>query len=123
MLATFSSYADLFGPYHPLTLRMLTELGIMLWRQHRKDDALIVLQRCLRDTTCALGRNHELRLRLLVALRDLLTELSDYEKAVAAQKEVVECHDELFGADHPETFAARAILARMLLRNIPSDVS
>ena len=123
MLATFSSYEDLFGPCHPLTLRLLTEVGITLWRHRRTEDALIVFERGLRDTTRALGRNHDLRLRLLAALRDLFTELGDYEKAAAAQKELLECHAERFGAEHAETFAARETLARMLLRNIASDAS
>jgi hypothetical protein len=123
MWATFSSYEDLLGPCHPLTLRLLTEVGITLWRHRRTDDALIVLQRGLRDTTRALGRNHDLRLRLLAALRDLFTELGDYQKAAAAQKELLECHAELFGAEHAETSAAKETLARMLLRNTPSDAS
>jgi tetratricopeptide (TPR) repeat protein len=120
MLATFSSYEDMLGPCHPLTLRLLTEVGITLWQEQRIDEALIVLQRGLRDTTRALGRNHDLRLRLLAALRDLLTELGDYENAAAAQKELLERHAELFGAEHAETFAARETLARILLRSSPS---
>src|SRR5215471_19081817 len=83
MWATFCSYESLFGPYSPVTLRLLAEVGITLWRQRRTDDALIVLQRGLRDTTRTLGRNHDLRLRLLAALRELFTELGDYEKAAA----------------------------------------
>ena len=58
MLATFCSYEDHFGPFHPMTLRLLTEVGTGLWRHRRTDDALIVLQRGLRDTTRALGQNH-----------------------------------------------------------------
>jgi hypothetical protein len=123
MLATLSSYEDLLGPCHPMTLRLLTEVGIALWRHRETDDALIALERGLRDTTRTLERNHDLRLRLLAALRDLFTELGDYAKAAAAQKELLECHAERFGAEHPETFAARETLAQMLLRNIPSDAS
>jgi hypothetical protein len=123
MLATFSSYEDLFGPCHPLTLRLLAEVGITLWRHRRTDDALAALQRGLRDTARALGRNHDLRLRLLAALRDLFTELGDYKKAAAAQKELLECHAERFGAEHTETVAARGTLAALLLRSTASDAS
>ncbi|MGA7239852.1 MAG: tetratricopeptide repeat protein [Bryobacteraceae bacterium] len=117
MLATFSSYEDMLGPCHPLTLRLLTEVGITLWRERRIDEALIVLHRGLRDTARALGRNHDLRLRQLATLRDAFTDLGDYEKAAAAQKELLECHAELFGAEHDATFATRATLARILLRS------
>lgn len=117
MLATLSSYEDLFGSCHPLTLRMLTELGFALWHRRRTEDALRLLQRGLRDTTRVLGRNHELRLRLLSALRELFTELNECGEATATQKELLECHAELFGTEHPKTFAAREMLARMLLRN------
>jgi hypothetical protein len=98
-------------------------VGIALWREHRRDEALIVLQRGLRDAARALGRNHHLRLRLLASLRDLFTELDDHEKAAAAQKELMECHAELFGAEHAGTFAARETLTRMLMRNSPSSIS
>jgi hypothetical protein len=123
MLATFSSYQDLFGPCHPLTLRLLTELGIMLWRHRRTNDALIVLQQGLRDSTRAFGRNHDLRLRLLATLRDLFMELADCEKAAAAQKELLDRYVELFGAEHTETCAARETLERLLLQNPASDAA
>ena len=123
MLATFSSYQDMLGPYHPLTLQMLTEVGMALRRDGQRDEALITLQRGLRDTTRALGRNHHLRLRLLASLRDLYIELDDREKAASAQQELISCHAELFGADHAMTFAARETLVRMLMRNGPSGVS
>ena len=60
----------------------------------------------------ALGRNHDLRLRQLATLRDAFTDLGDDEKAAAAQKELLECHAELFGDEHDATFAARATLAQ-----------
>ena len=123
MLATFSSYADLLGPYHPVTLELLTEVGIALWRDQRRDEALIVLQRGLRDATRALGRNHHLRLRLLTSLRDLFAELDDQENAANAQKELLDCQTELLGAERAETFAAREMLARMLMWNTPSNIS
>src|SRR5262245_14014240 len=114
MLATFSSYEELFGPSHPLTLRLLTEVGITLWRHGRTRDALTTVQRGQRDTARVLGRNHALRLGLLAALRDLCIELHDYENAASAQRELLECHAERFGAEHAETLAAREILERIL---------
>jgi len=100
-----------------MTLRLLTEVGTALWRHDRTDDALIVLQRGLRDATRALGRNHGLRLRVLAALREIFTEIDDYEKAAAVQKELLECNAEIFGEEHAETSAARETLAQLLLRN------
>src|SRR5215469_4146888 len=107
MLATLCSYEGLFGSCHPITLRLLTEVGIAFWRLGRTDDALIILQRGLRDITRTLGRNHDLRLRALATLRDIFTEIDDYAKAAALQKELLECHAEIFGAGHAETSAAR----------------
>ena len=123
MLATFSSYEECFGPRHPLTLRLLTEVGIALWRHRRTEEALIVLQRGLRDVSRAQGRSSDLRLRILSALRDLFLDLCDYERAAAVQKDLLECHTEQFGAEHAETLAARKMLAQLLLRNAPSSAS
>jgi hypothetical protein len=123
MLATFCSYEERFGARHPVTLRLLTELGIALWRHRRTEEALIVFQRGLLDTPRTLGENGDLCMRLLSALRDLFADLGDYKRAAATQKELLECHTELFGVGHAETLAAREALEQLLLWNESSGVS
>jgi hypothetical protein len=65
-----------------------------------------------------LGREHDLRLRAIVALRDLLAAQRDHERAASVQRELLECQIRKLGCDHPETVRTRAGLATMLLDNL-----
>jgi hypothetical protein len=44
-----------------------------------------------------------------------------YERAASVQKELLECHVQRLGSDHPETLAARAQLGTLLLSG-PADL-
>ena len=114
MLATLSSYDNLFGPNHPMTLRLRSEIGIALWRRGELTRAQMVLERSIRDVTGVLGRYHEWRPRLLAALRDLVAQLGARDRAAALQREILECQETRLGTEHPEALAAREMLVRML---------
>ena len=62
-----------------------------------------------------LGREHQLRLRALAALAELLCERGELATAGSVQKELVECLGLGLGSDHSATLAARERLAKILL--------
>ena len=59
MVATLCCYEERFGPYHPITLRLMTEVAIQSRHQ-------ALLERAIRDVRRFLGRTHEMRLRAIV---------------------------------------------------------
>jgi hypothetical protein len=91
MIATLYSYEDWFGPSHPQTLRLMTEVALMLWELRDIVRARPLLERTARDCGRYFGREWEPRARLLAALRDLYLEQAESEKASAVQKELWEC--------------------------------
>jgi outer membrane protein assembly factor BamD (BamD/ComL family) len=118
MLATLCSYENLFGPYHPQTLRLMAEVANAYWRAGELSHARPLLERAVRDLGRHLGPEHDLYLRALTTLRDLFVAQRDYERAGAAQRELLECQIRRLGSDHSETLAARARLAAILFENV-----
>jgi hypothetical protein len=119
MLATLCSYETLFGPYHPQTLFLMAEAANACWQAGELACARPLLERAVRDLARFLGTEHDLRLRAIAALRDLFIAQHDYERAGATQRELFEYLIQRLGADHPETIAARARLAAILLESVP----
>jgi len=89
MLATLCSYENWFGPYHPQTLCLMTQVAIAYW-QAGEPQARPLLERVVRDLGRHLGADHALRLRAPAALGDLLAAECDYERAASVQREL-EC--------------------------------
>jgi hypothetical protein len=118
MLATLCSYESRFGPYHPQTLCLTAQVAIAHWQAGEPGPARPLLERAVRDMDHCLGREHDLRLRAIVALRDLLAAQRDHERAASVQRELLECQIRKLGCDHPETVRTRAGLATMLLDNL-----
>jgi hypothetical protein len=116
MLATLCSYECFLGPYHPQTLGLMAQVAIAHWQAGENQRARILLERAVRDLGRYLDRAHDLRLRALSSLRDLLLAQSDYERAGAVQAEILECQIQRLGGDHPDTRATREHLQTMLLR-------
>jgi hypothetical protein len=114
MMATLCSYENLFGPYHPQTLRLAVDVGVACWRLG-EPRARPLLERAVRDLGRILGRGSEIRFQAMTALRDLLIEQHEYEGAGAVQRELLECRVQRLGEDHPETLATRAHLVAILL--------
>lgn len=122
MVATLCCYEDRFGPYHPGTLRLMIDVAVQLQLQGRTDQARGLLERAIRDVQRFLGRTHEVRLRALSELCNLLIEQKHSVAACCLQRELVECQVERLGPNHPETLATRTELETMLLENA-SDLS
>jgi hypothetical protein len=115
MLATLCSYESWFGPYHPQTLLLMTQVAVGYWQAGDPSHARPLLERVVSDVGRCLGRDHDLRLRAIAILRDLLVSRRDYERAGAVQRELLECQAQKLGSEHPETLAARDNLAMILL--------
>jgi hypothetical protein len=58
----------------------------------------------------------------MAALRDILIAERDYERAGEIQGELLEFQIQRPGREHPETLAARADLAMILLEQVSSDM-
>jgi Tetratricopeptide repeat len=121
MIATLCSYESLFGPYHPQTLGLTAQVANAYWQAGEPAHARTLLERVVRDVGRCLGREHDLRLRAITTLRDLFVAQLDYERAEAMQRELIECHVQRLGGDHPETPAARTNLEMILLVRAGSD--
>src|SRR5215471_8559082 len=116
MLATLCSYEAWLGPYHPQTLSLLVQVGIAYLHAGEAVYALPVLERAVRDLGNHLRPDHELRLQALAALCDLLVATRDFDRAAAAQSELLRCQSLSLGSDHPQTVATRASLVTILLQ-------
>jgi hypothetical protein len=102
MLSTLCSYENLFGPYHPRTLRLMAEAGLAFWHCGDYAYARPLLERAIRDLGRHHNREHEARLRALTALRDLLLSQCDYQRARAIQLELLECQKSRLGPEIPK---------------------
>jgi hypothetical protein len=123
MVATLCSYESWFGPYHPQTLGLMTTVAIAYWKAGEVQYARPMLERAVIDLGRHVDRNHDLRLRAIVTLKDILLAQRDYDRAAAVEKELLDCQTELLGSDHPDTLATRADLATILLEKVASDSS
>jgi len=123
MLATLCSYEGWFGPYHPQTLSLMVRVGIAYWQAGEVQFARPLLERAVSDLGRHVVHNHDLRLRAIGALRDVVVAQRDYERAAAVEKELLECQIARLGSDHPDTLATRADLSMILLEKISGDSS
>jgi Tetratricopeptide repeat len=121
MLATLCSYENSFGPYHPQTLGLMANVAIACWQAGEIQYARPLLERAVADLARHVDRHHQLRLRAIVTLKDVLLAQREYDRAVALEKELLECQTERLGSDHPETLATKADLATILFERITAD--
>jgi hypothetical protein len=89
MLATLCFYDNWLGPYHPQTLRLAALVADACWQAGMLEHARPLLERAVRDIGRCLGQDHDLRLRAMTALRDLLASQGDYEEAGALHIELL----------------------------------
>ena len=121
MMATLCSYESWLGPYHPQTLALTVQIAIAYWRVGEPNRARPLLERTIRDLGRHLGPGHDLRMWAMSALREILVAQRDYGRAGEVQGEILECRIQCLGREHPETLAARADLAMILLQQINAD--
>src|SRR6185312_472586 len=117
MLATLCSYENFFGPYHPQTLALMTQLAIAYLQAGDLGRAQPLLERAVRDFDRHLNRDHDLRLQAIAALRDLFVAQRQYQRAATLQRELLDRQIQRLGRNHPETQASHAELAGILLQD------
>jgi hypothetical protein len=115
MLATLESYACMFGPYHIQTLSLGAQVAPVLRLAGETVCARVLLERAAVQLTRYGDPASAVRMQAIAALRDLLTELGEFDQAILWQKEMMACRLQLRGADDPGTVLEREILARMLM--------
>src|SRR5580704_2505736 len=81
MVATLCYYESRFGPYHPHTLRLMAQVADAYLQAGELGHARLLLQRVIKDVGRCLSQDHELRLKAITNLRDLLVVQRDYESA------------------------------------------
>jgi hypothetical protein len=96
----------------------MTEVALALWHHGEAGRARGLLERAVHDLGRLAGPDHDLRIRAITSLRDLLVQESDYEEAGVVQMELLECQMRRWGPEHPETLATRADLAAILLQRV-----
>jgi Tetratricopeptide repeat len=97
------------------------QLGLALGSQGELDSALRLLEGCLRSVDRTLGCDHEWRVRILNALRDIAMLQGDMSRAAAIQAELFNCLKRRSGAHHPDTEKVSDRLAAMLFETEESD--
>jgi hypothetical protein len=88
MVATLCFCDNWLGTYHPQTLRLTALVADAYWQAGVFDHARPLLERAVRDIGRYLGQDHDLRLRAMAALRDLLASQGDYEEAESLHAEL-----------------------------------
>jgi hypothetical protein len=92
MLATLCSYENQFGPRHPATLILMTQLGLAYWLSGQTDRARVLLESAVRDLGRYIGPDCDTRLQAMKALRDLYSAECDFDRAEAIQRELSWSH-------------------------------
>lgn len=91
MLATLCAWECSFGPYHPNVLRLQVEVARVFEKSGDSARARMLLERAVRDTRRFLAPDHELRIKAVTALRDLLIGQNEQGHATLLQRELMEC--------------------------------
>ena len=102
------------GLKHPDTLTCMANLGQMLRRQGKWEDAVIMHRKALMLRKKALGHEHPDTLVSLDYLSGALTTIGDYKAAEEMCQRALEILDSKFGPKHPKTFQVMGSLAHVL---------
>ena len=114
--STLNSYENMFGPYHLQTLVLTVRIAQALWAAGEVRNAQRLLEYSAKHLD-RYGDAHAVRISALTALRDLLLEQPDFEKAIAVQREIVVCRTQMRGPEDPEVVDEKSKLAGMLMDN------
>jgi len=114
MISTLNSYENMFGPYHLQTLVLTARIAQALWAAGETRNAQRLLEYSAKHLD-RYGDAHAVRVSTLTALRDLLLEQPDFEKAIAVQREIVVCRTKFAEPEDPVVVDEKSRLASMLM--------
>ena len=117
MIATLHSYENTFGPYAAQTLALAIQIGRALWAEGDCHNARRLFEHCVRYLPGHGEAALSIRITALTLLRDLLSDMREYESAIAVQRELIECRLQSEGPNDPGVRSEKAGLAGMLLQN------
>jgi tetratricopeptide (TPR) repeat protein len=100
------------GDDHIATLRLLTQLGVMLHQQGRLDEAETLLKEATESARRRPGRNPELA-DMLTSYGVLLIELARLEEADAVLRDALDRQIALRGAEHPSALATTVVMGSL----------
>jgi hypothetical protein len=115
MIATLDSYVSMFGPYHVQTLTLTVQVAQVLWSAGDARSAQHLLEHSAKNLLRYGDHANSIRFQALTALRDLLLDLREPQRAAAVQKEIVDCVSRQAGQDGRAVAAEKAALAQMLM--------
>ncbi len=104
------------GVGHPKTLRVASNLGLVLSRRGALDEAETLLRRCLDGRRTKLGENHPDTLRSIHNLASLLGRRRQYEQAGTMYEQAYEQRTAVLGPLHADTISSATTLAVNLSR-------
>ncbi len=102
------------GPRHLQSISALTNLHRSLARQHRIDEAIIVLSRAIHDSKETLGDNHPRRLESIRLLAELYKQQGNLELAEKMFWQVLEGRVKMLGRNHAYTQGMKRDLEELL---------
>ena len=102
------------GNEHEATVRMMTLLGLIYWRQNRLDDAAPLFQNAFDISRRDLGRDHATTLVGEMNLANLQRAKGRYKDAEPLYDHLVETQTRVLGEEHPSTLNTLGNFANLL---------
>lgn len=106
-------WSESYGPDHPRTLRAGQNMGSIVRRQGRLDEAVDILQEVLRRQQLAVSPEPLEMARTRSILGVVYTDLGRYELAATTLEQAFEVRSNILGFDHSGTLGVRSNLARL----------
>jgi serine/threonine protein kinase/tetratricopeptide (TPR) repeat protein len=102
------------GNEHQTTVRTMTMLGLIYWRQSRLDDAAPLFQNAFEISRRVLGQDHTDTLTYEMNLANLHRAKGQYKEAEPLYQYLVETQGRVLGAEHPDTLGTMGNFANFL---------
>ena len=95
---------------HPNTLTLVNNLGDLLQKQGKLEEAEVLYRRDLEGRERVLGLDHPSTLTSVINLGSLLYKQGKLEEAESFMRRALEGHERVLGPEHPNTQTAAAWL-------------
>ena len=102
------------GSEHAATVKMMSMLGNIYWRQNRLDDATPLFQNAFEISRRVLGQDHPAALTNQMNLANLHRAKGQYKAAEPLYEYLIETQGRVLGAEHPNTLDTMGNYANFL---------